>query len=98
VLPIEEHDRPQWPQTYLRRHTRCKAWRVSSDTLPLIAQWCGGHTWASSVVVPIRNRNGTPGEASAAIGDVVVEMADNVWAVWPGPLFDAEWTGVEVLT
>ena len=71
---------------------------MHSDLLPHIAEWCGGHTWANSVVVPVRNKNGTPGEATAAPGDVVVKLAPGLFGVWPGPLFDAEWTGVEVMS
>ena len=81
-----------WPAEYRRKVTRCKAMRVSTDNLEQVAAWCGGHTWASSVVVPIWT-DGKRGEDTAPIGSWVVEVG-LAFQVWPHEHFTAQWQAV----
>jgi hypothetical protein len=81
-----------WPAEYRRKVTGCKAMRVTTENLPQVAAWCGGHTWASSVVVPIWS-DGKRGEDVAPIGHWVVQVG-GVFRIWPAEAFTAEWTAV----
>lgn len=81
-----------WPGEYRRKVTRCKAMRVTTENLPQVAAWCGGHTWASAVVVPIYS-DGKRGEDTAPIGSWVVQVG-GVFRIWPAEAFTAEWTAV----
>ena len=78
------------PSRWRRGTTEAEAWRVGHDRLTEIAAWCGGHTWASSVVVPVK-----PGEELAAsLGDWVVRLPDGVQGVWPDATFRRLWKPV----
>ena len=76
-----------WPGHYRRKVTDCKAMRVTTENLPQVAAWCGGHTWASAVVVPIYS-DGKRGEDVAPIGSWVVQVG-GVFRVWPAEAFTA---------
>ena len=81
-----------WPGEYRRKVTRCKAMRVTTENLPQVAAFCGGHTWASSVVVPIWS-DGKRGEDTAPIGSWVVQVG-LAFQVWPHEHFTAQWQAV----
>ena len=90
MIPIEQQA-PPWPALFHRRVTSAKAMKVTADNLTQAAKWTGGHTWASSVVVPIRMSNGRTGEMTAGAGDWIVEIAPDTFQVWPADRFHAEW-------
>lgn len=78
------------PSRWKRGLTTAEAWRVGHDRLAEIAAWCGGHTWASSVVVPVK-----PGEELAASpGDWVVRDHYGNLGVWPDATFRRMWKPV----
>ena len=81
-----------WPGHYRRKVTDCKAMRVTSENITQVADWCGGHTWASAVVVPIWNE-GKRGEDTAPIGTWVVQTGP-VFQVWPHEHFTSQWQAV----
>ena len=85
MLPVETTP-ADWPQTFRRRVTVCKAWQVTGDNLRHAAAWVNGHTWANSVVVP----DGNGGELTAAPGDVILRFGTR-HAVMPADMFDAAW-------
>lgn len=74
------------PVEVRRRVLTARAVRVTYDNLADVARWCAGHTWASSVVVPIAGG----GEQAAGVGSWVVRTAAG-WHVWPDRQFRAEW-------
>ena len=81
-----------WPAEYRRKVTTCKAMRVSTDNLEQVAAWCKGHTWASSVVVPVWH-DGKRGEDTAPIGSWVVQTGP-AFRVWTHEMFAAQWQAV----
>ena len=89
MIPIEQQ--PPWPAVFHRRVTSAKAILVTTTTLTQAVDFCGGHLWASSVVVPILMSNGRTGEMTAAPGDWIVEIAPDHFQVWPGDRFRMEW-------
>lgn len=74
------------PVEFRRRIVAGHAVRVADTNLAEVARWCGGHTWARSVVVPIAGG----GEEAAGVGSWVVRTAAG-WHVWPDRQFRAEW-------
>ena len=67
--------------------------RVTTENLPQVAAWCGGHTWASSVVVPIWT-DGKRGEDTARSAPAVVQVG-LAFQVWPHEHFTApQWQAV----
>ena len=77
-----------------RRHTRCVAKRVTADNLADVAEFCGGHTWASSVVVPtmiLVDGQWQTGETPAAPGDWVLRLPNHRWQVMSNDTFRVEW-------
>lgn len=82
-----------WPGHYRRKVTDCKAMRVTSENIAQVADWCGGHTWASAVVVPIYSDGKPRGEDTAPIGSWVVQTGP-VFRVWSHELFTAEFQAV----
>lgn len=89
MIPVETDT--MWPVAVNRRVTTAKAMKVTAANLAQAADWVSGHTWASSVVVPIRMSNGRTGEMTAGAGDWIVEIATDTFQVWPGDRFHAEW-------
>ena len=78
------------PSRWRRGITEAQAWRVGHDRLAEIAAWCGGHTWAGSVVVPVE-----PGEELAARpGDWIVRYVTGELAVWQDAAFRRVWRPV----
>lgn len=77
------------PSRWRRGITEAQAWRVRADRLREIAAWCGGHTWAASVVVPLPD-----GEAAAGPGDWIVAYDSGDIAVWPDATFRRVWKPV----
>ena len=90
MIPIEQQA-PPWPARYNRRVTSAKAMKVTYETLEQARKFCGGHLWASSVVVPIRMSTGRTGEMTAAPGDWIVEIDPDTFQVWPADRFRMEW-------
>ena len=78
------------PSRWRRGTTEADALRVTADGLREAAAFCGGHTWAASVVVPVWWR-GKRGEMSADIGDWVVQLSDERFTVADADTFHAEW-------
>lgn len=93
MLPVEAET--AWPVAIRRRVTRAKAMHVTSGNLAQAAAWTSGHTWAASVVVPIRMSNGRTGEMTAGAGDWIVEIAPDTFQVWPADRFHMEWEAGE---
>ena len=81
-----------WPGEYRRTITTCQAMRVTAENLQNIAAWCGGQTWASSVVVPIWT-DGKRGEDTAPVGSWVVQTGAS-FTVWPHEAFTGQWQAV----
>lgn len=79
------------PVEVRRRVLTARAVRVTYDNLADVARWCAGHTWASSVVVPVDG-----GEQSAPPGTWVV-LSPHGWQVWPDHRFRAEWAPTDGL-
>ena len=77
------------PIEFRRRIVAGHAVRVADTNLAEVAKWCGGHTWASAVVVPVVDGD-RPGEQFAPPGTWVVRTAHG-WHVWPDRQFRAEW-------
>ena len=79
---------------FVRRRPTCLAMRVTEANLAEVAAWAGGHTWASSVVVPtMRLVDGQwrTGEHPAHVGDWVVKHRDGRHQVYYDDDFRIEW-------
>lgn len=78
---------------YVRRRATCLAMRVTEHNLAEVAAWTGGHTWASSVVVPtMRLVDGwLTGEHPAHVGDWVARLGDGRYQVMSDDDFRVEW-------
>ena len=79
---------------YVRRRPTCLAMRVTEHNLAEVAAWAGGHTWASSVVVPtLRMVDGQwrTGEHPAHVGDWVARLGDGRYQVLGDDEFRTEW-------
>lgn len=76
MIPIEQYEEQWEPRLFRPRRDAVRAWRVGGGNLDAVARWCGGHTWATSVVVPVRGLR-LPGESSARPGDWVVTSGDD---------------------
>ena len=94
MLPIEEPRNRQWPTSYARRVTHCKAMRLDSANSAQVVAWIGGdaHEWAGRVIVPLPPAPGSlqGGEMAASPGDWVVQVGPH-WAVWNDQMFTREW-------
>ena len=77
------------PSRWRRGTTEADALRVTADGLREAAAFCGGHTWAASVVVPLRD-----GEGTAGPGDWIVRYDSGDIAVWPDATFRRVWNPV----
>lgn len=77
------------PSRWRRGTTEADALRVTADGLREAAAFCGGHTWAASVVVPLRG-----GEDTAGPGDWIVRYDTGELAVWPDATFRRVWKPV----
>ena len=83
---------------FIRRRPTCLAMRVSDATLSEVAAWAGGHTWASSVVVPtMRLVDGQwrAGEHAAHVGDWVARLGDGRHQVMSDGDFRVEWMAAQ---
>ena len=77
------------PSRWRRGTTEADALRVTADGLREAAAFCGGHTWAASVVVPLDG-----GEGTAGPGDWIVRYDTGELAVWPDATFRRVWKSV----
>ena len=77
------------PARWRRGTTEAMCLRVTATDLREAAAFCGGHTWAASVVVPLPD-----GEATAGPGDWIVRYATGELAVWPDATFRRVWKSV----
>ena len=93
MLPVEDTPTEyQYPQRFIRRSASCHAIRVTLENIKSVAEWCGSHTWASSVVVPTwePGRN-VPGELVANVGDWVLRLPDGMFTVATDAQFRCDW-------
>jgi hypothetical protein len=81
------------PGEYRRRITYCRAIRVTPGKLQQAADWCGGHMWAGTVIVPITIGR-RQGEMTAEVGDWIVNV-NGLWEVWNHEQFAGEWMGFQ---
>lgn len=78
------------PQTFRARlgEATCTAIQVDTANLAAVAAWCGGHTWAATVVIPTESG----GEVVAAPGEWVERVGGRTWhSVWSDPRFTDMW-------
>ena len=77
------------PARWRRGTTEATCLRVTAAGLREAAAFCGGHTWAASVVVPLDG-----GEGTAGPGDWIVRYDTGELAVWPDATFRRVWKPV----
>ena len=83
---------------FVRRWPTCLAMRVSAANLAEVAAWAGGHTWASSVVVPTMRMVDSQwrvGEHPAHVGDWVARLGDGRYQVYYDDDFRVEWMAAQ---
>ena len=77
------------PARWRRGTTEAMCLRVTAAGLREAAAFCGGHTWATSVVAPLPD-----GEGTAGPGDWIVRYDSGDIAVWPDATFRRVWNPV----
>ena len=76
--------------TFHRRATTCRAVQVTNNNLKQVADWCGGSTWAASVLVPMTLHGERCGEVGAPVGGWVLQVGARFEA-WTDQQFQSDW-------
>jgi hypothetical protein len=80
-------------QVFHRRVTTCRAVQVTASNLSEVAAWCGGSTWAASVLVPMTSNGQRCGEVGAPVGAWVLQVG-TCYEAWTDQQLRDQWVPV----